>query len=87
VGWVEKKHLYLEPEAAFKVVQEMAQASGEPLAIGSKTLHKRLDDRKLLASTAKKKRRRLQVRKTLQGRRREVLHLLASTLWSEKSSH
>src|SRR5262249_4383880 len=43
VGWRDGEQLYLEPEAAYKVVQEMGQASGEPLAIGSKTLHKRLD--------------------------------------------
>ncbi len=86
VGWASGNDLFLEPEAAFKVVQEMGQAGGEPLAIGSRTLHKRLEEKKLLASTDKK-RNRLVVRKTLERRRREVLHLRAGALWDEKTSH
>ena len=86
VGWLDCGQLYLEPEAAYKAVQEMGQSGGEPLAIGSKTLHNRLDEKKMLASTDTK-RKRVLVRKTLEGRRRKVLHLHTSALWAEKWAH
>jgi hypothetical protein len=79
VGWLDEGQLYLEPEAGFKVVQEMGQAGGESLAIGSKTLHKRLKEKKMLASTDEK-RKRLLVRRQLEGRQRKVLHLRAELL-------
>jgi hypothetical protein len=71
---------------SLRVARTASQAGGETLAIGSKTLHKRLKEKKLLASNDKK-RKRLQVRRTLEGRQREVLHLRADVLWNEKSSH
>ena len=77
VGWVDGDDLYLEPEAAFGVVQGMA--GGEPLAIGSKTLSRRLHDQKLL-KTVDATRKRLTIRHTLESKRREVLHLGVQTL-------
>lgn len=74
VGWVVGNDLYLEPEAAFAAVQSMAQAGGEPLTVSSRTLHRRLSEQNLLASVDTQ-RNRLVVRRTLEGRRREVLHL------------
>jgi hypothetical protein len=82
VGWVDGNSLYLEPEAAYAVAQAMAQAGGEPLTVSSKTLHKRLKERGLLASTDRQ-RGRLVVRRTLEGHRREVLHLRVAALWDE----
>jgi len=77
-GWIEGEDLYLEPQAAFTVAQRIARDSGETLPIGSKTLHKRLDEKKLLKT--KEREDRLLVRRTLEGVRRGVLHLHPDTL-------
>ncbi len=58
------------------VANEMAQCTGGSLP-ASKTLHKRLHERGLLASTDDQ-REKLLVRKTLGGQRREVLHFRAA---------
>jgi hypothetical protein len=79
VGWVTGDDLYLEPHAAFVMVQRLAQASGEPLPVSPKTLTKRLHEAGLLAST-EGKRGTLVIRKVIAGERRAVLHLAASTL-------
>lgn len=81
IGWIDGDNLYLEPEASYGVAQRLARDGGEPLSVGSKTLHKRLDERSLLAS---KEKGRLVVRKTLEGERRHVLHLNKSTLFPSK---
>ena len=70
--------LPLPVSAAFTVAQRMARDSGEPLSIGSKALHKRLKEKKLLKTTGREG--RLLVRGTLEGVRRNVLHLHADTL-------
>jgi len=82
IGWLDGDNLYLEPEVSFVVAQRLAREGGEPLSVGSKTLHKRLDERRLLAS--KERKDRLVVRKTLEGARRHVLHLDKSTLFPSK---
>jgi hypothetical protein len=79
IGWVDGLDLYLEPDASFAVVQRLAHDSGESLPIASKTLHKRLHEKGLLAST-EAGRHKLTVRRTLEGQRRSVLHLSASLL-------
>ncbi|MBP7748479.1 MAG: DUF927 domain-containing protein [Phycisphaerae bacterium] len=83
VGWIDKDSLFLEPEAVYRVVQAMA--AGEPLPVNSKTLHKRLAERGLLAS-ADSQRSRNTVRITAETQRRYVLHLRASCLTSEESA-
>jgi hypothetical protein len=79
IGWVEGDDLYVLPEAAFAVVQRMAQEGGEPIAIGCKTLSKRLCEQQHLVSSGQE-RQRLTVRKLLEGRQRNVLHLRSSAL-------
>jgi len=79
VGWVEKESLYLLPEAAYAAVQKQGQDSGEPLTITERTLRKRLHERGLLLSV-EDSRPTLAVRRTLEGRRRGVLHLSADFL-------
>ena len=74
VGWLEDDDLYLDPEAAFAVVQKMARDQGVSLSLTQQTLWKRLDEKKLLASK-EGERRRVTVRRTLGGKRRRVLHL------------
>ena len=77
IGWVEGEDLYLEAEAAHKVVWRMAQDSGSSFPLRTKMLSKRLDERGLLVT---KERDRLLVRKTVEGARRRLLHLNAATL-------
>ena len=80
VGWVDGMDVYLEPEAAYAEVQEMARHQGESLPVGVHTLWKRMDERGLLASRDTV-RQRLTVRRRLAGQdRREVIHLRADGL-------
>src|SRR5215208_5281065 len=66
--------LYLEPEAAYAAVQKQGRDSGEPPAVTGRTLRKRrLHERGLLVSVDDA-RHVLTVRRTLGGRRWEVLH-------------
>jgi hypothetical protein len=80
VGWIDRDDLYLEPEAAFAAVQRFARDGGESITVGSKTLHKRLHERKLLRSTEKAERGKLTVRRTVEKQRRAVLHLDAESV-------
>ena len=79
IGWVDGDDLYLEPEASYAVAQRLGRDSGDSLTIGSKTLHKRLHERRLLAST-ESGRHKLTVRRNLEGQRRAVLHLRADLI-------
>src|SRR5439155_11312809 len=79
VGWLDGENLYLEPEGCFAVVQRLAWDQGDILALTSTTLHKRVADAGLLAST-EKQRGKLTVRRQLEGQRRPVLHLHADAL-------
>jgi hypothetical protein len=74
IGWLCEGELYLEPDAAFTVVQQFARDQGDSFAISVFTLRRRLKEKALLASTDSA-RSKLTVRKTLQGRRRDVLHI------------
>ena len=78
IGWVEGEALYLDPIASVRVAEKMAPAS-EPFHCGSTTLARRLQSSGLLASTDGS-RKRLPVRKVVQGTRRELLHLKLSVL-------
>jgi hypothetical protein len=62
IGWVYGEDLYLEPAATYRVVQSQAQG-GEALAVGERTLRKRLKEKGFLLSTDKK-RQTLTVRRT-----------------------
>ncbi|MEK6675884.1 MAG: DUF927 domain-containing protein [Planctomycetota bacterium] len=78
IDWVEGEELYLDPDVAYQAAQKMAGA--EALSVGPTTLWKRLHERGLLASTEIEQGRGLKVRRTIQGKRHEVLHLLKQTL-------
>ncbi len=80
IGWVSTENILLEPEAAFAEVQELAREQGTSIPVGQRTLWKRLAEKGLLASTDTERRRNV-VRMTIDGERREVIHLQASTLW------
>lgn len=79
VGWLEGDDLYLIPEATYGAAQRLGRDEGESLAVTLHTLKRHLRDRGLLASTDAG-REVLTVRRTLEGARREVLHLHAKTL-------
>jgi hypothetical protein len=84
IGWVTPDGIFLDPDASFAVVQKAATEMGEPIPLGPKTLGKRLRDRKL--TTTEAGRDRNTVRKTLEGARREVLHLLPGSLLDPRSA-
>jgi hypothetical protein len=80
VGWVEGTDLYLEPDAAYGAVQALGQHAGHALSISAQTLRKRLHEHGLLASIDAT-REVLTVRRTLEGQRRDVLHLRIAALF------
>jgi len=79
VGWTDGIFLYLDVDAAYGAAQRVGSTHGESLGISARTLTKRIHERGLLVSVDET-RRRLTIRKTLQGPRREVLHLKVETL-------
>ncbi|MDP9476913.1 MAG: DUF927 domain-containing protein, partial [Actinomycetota bacterium] len=82
IGWVGGDDLYLEPEASYRLAQSQAQG-GESLAVGVRTIRKRLKEKGYLASTDDK-RQTLTVRRTVEGvKDRSVLHLRLSSLFSD----
>jgi hypothetical protein len=83
IGWADDPNLYLEPEASYAAAQEMARDQGDGLSVAPRTLRKRLHERGLLASVDAE-REVLTIRKTLEGKRREVMHLHIVSLSAEK---
>lgn len=87
VGWVDGDNLYLEADAAFGVVQRLGRNVGEGITIQLPTLKKRLHQKGLLASTETRGGQlRLEVRPTLESRRRRVLHVDAATFLSGEAA-
>jgi len=81
IGWIDGEDVYLESQAAYAEVQKMTREGGNSLTVSLPTLKRRLKEKGLLASTEKTaKRERLEVRRVIQGQRRQVLHLKASSL-------
>ncbi len=83
-GWTDGDNLYLDFAAALTAVQPVGQATGGPIGVTPKTLAKRLHERGFLLSINEKQ-GELKVRHALEGRRRHVLHLAASTITLEES--
>lgn len=79
VGWTSGEDLFLDPNAAYRVAQEVASSTGDSLSIGPRTIAKRMHERGLLLST-NDQRGKLTVRHTLQGSRRDVLHVRSAAL-------
>jgi hypothetical protein len=79
IGWINKADIYIEPTAAYQVVQLAGRDTGEPLAVSEQTLKKRLREKGLLASIDKSREVNT-IRRTLAGSRQEVLHFLRGTL-------
>ncbi len=80
IGWLEGDNLYLDPVASFRAAQDIGSRSSNNLAIGEKTLRKRLHEAQALCTTELDVRRTYTVRHTLNGSRHNVLHLKSSAL-------
>jgi hypothetical protein len=81
LGWIRHDDLLLDPDAAFAAAQKLARDQGTAIPIKQRTLWKRLVEQGLLAS--RDQARGSTVRLTIQGMRRDLLHLRASTLAAE----
>jgi hypothetical protein len=82
IGWVDDDDLYLEPAAAYRVVQVAGRDVGEALAVTEQTLKTRLREKGLLSSVDDK-RETLTVRRSICGSTKDVLHLLRTTILPE----
>jgi hypothetical protein len=81
IGWIEGPDLYLDPQEAYACAQRLADELGERIPLDLPGLTARLYDAGLLVSTnLGNTRRTYRVRRQIQGRRREVLHLRAEAL-------
>jgi hypothetical protein len=77
IGWVTGVDLFLEPTVSYRIAQSVAGI--ERLTLSQQTLHHRLRESGLLASVDRG-RQMVQVRRTLEGSPRQVLHLKATEL-------
>ena len=76
IGWLAADGLYLEPQASFAAAQQLGGASGEGIGVAAATLHRRMYERGLLLSVEQRGNElRFKTRKTIGGRRREVIHI------------
>jgi hypothetical protein len=80
IGWLKRCDLYLS-EAAYTAAKELARERGISLPVSMQTLRKRLNAHDQLASTDPT-RQVLTVRRVIEGRRVNVLHLRRSALWA-----
>ncbi|MGO9605457.1 MAG: bifunctional DNA primase/polymerase [Candidatus Binataceae bacterium] len=78
VGWLDGHYVYLNRDAAYRAAQGMA-ADGAGIEVSAITLVRRLHDKGLIARTDKN-RETLTIRETLDGRRQDVVCLLADIL-------
>jgi hypothetical protein len=85
VGWVDGNDLYLESDAAFAEAQLLAGHSGDSIPVSLPTLRRRLHERKVLRSAESRGGKgRFEVRRTIQGKRRSVLHLHSQALYPQE---
>jgi len=78
VGWIDGDDLYLDAESAYAAAQGMGREGANSISISSLELRKRLAEKGLLKSFEKA--RGYRIRKSLQGKRRTVLHISAAPL-------
>ena len=85
LGWIRDGVLLLDPDAAFAATQKLARDQGTAIPVKQRTLWKRLAEQGLLAS--RDQARGSTVRVTIQGMRRDLLHLLARAVAAETGQH
>jgi hypothetical protein len=78
VGWIDRDDIYLDRDSAYRAAQSMA-VDGNGIEVSASTLTRRLHEKHLLV-TVDATRETLSVRQTLEGRRRDVMHLHAVSL-------
>jgi hypothetical protein len=76
IGWLHGDDLLLDPDAALAAAQAVAGNSDSGVTINLATLRKRLHERGLLATTELESRQTMTVRRTIEGQRRAVLHVI-----------
>jgi hypothetical protein len=74
IGWLARDGVYLNWTSAYQVVQRAAVAIGTPFPLTEAMLLKRLDERGLILSRDEK-RQTLKIRRRLEGRNQNVIHL------------
>jgi hypothetical protein len=77
IGWIEDDDLYLEPEVATSCAKRLAREQGNELPFTKERIQQSLKEAGLLQSS---EHQRNTVRRTLDGRRRYLLHLSAETV-------
>ena len=82
LGWIRDDDLLLDPDTAFAAAQKLARDQGTSIPIKQRTLWKRLAEQGLLASRDQARGTNT-VRRTIEGMRRELLHLRTSALAAE----
>jgi hypothetical protein len=82
VGWLDADDLFLDPESSFAAVQKLARDQGASVPIKPRTLWKRLAEQGHLASRDRGRGTNT-VRRTIGGRRLDVIHLKAVTFTVE----
>jgi len=75
IGWIIQEDLFLEPNATYAELQQLAQKQGQALALTQGALWKRLREAGLLEPCEEG---RHSVKKTISGHRRRVLHFKRS---------
>jgi len=75
IGWLHGDRLYLDPEAAFSVVQRLAESQQAPLPVTQQTLWKRLHEQGVLRRETGQQKN--QVRRTIGGKREYVIDIPA----------
>ncbi len=84
MGWEDKNHIYLLPDACFGEVQQLANKQRFPISMGMRTLWARLRERKiLLTGDIYKGKVRHTSRISVRGVRHEVLKFPRNTLFPE----
>jgi len=85
VGWVDDNDLYLDPPSAYAAIQKLGSFAGGGIALTPITVHKRLNQAKLLKTTGGGTRKTLTIRRTMGDKRVEVLHLSATTVMPKET--
>ncbi len=86
IGWVDKEDLLLQPEAAYAEVQKHLRDAGGGLPVSLPTLQRRLAETGLLATETRGGKRRLRMRRVIEGGRRDVLAIPTEALYQEQVS-
>ena len=81
-----RRHIYLDPTAAYRVVQKSGRDSGEVLAVSEQTLRRRTS-RKGPVGVDRHSRETLTVRRTIGGSSRSVLHFCEAQSYPEVSDN